>query len=222
MSKDAGSRMKIAIGLKVFLTMSLVIVFFGGAISAEQCSARLLELEDDAVYAPWRDLYKEEKKHKKYDEENPCVFCCLPHEDGHNFILARYDHCFVLLNIYPYTKGHLLVIPYQHTARLSDLSPEARLEIMNVVALAVDGLEPLLRCIGFNIGVNMGEAAKASVPDHLHIHVMPRYKVDAGFAHLIGGTKVVVWDLAALYGKLLPVFQPDFEQLGRSDGDAAG
>jgi ATP adenylyltransferase len=98
------------------------------------------------------------------------------------------------------------VIPYQHTARLSDLSQEARLEIMNVVAYVVDVLQKELECEGFNIGVNMGQAAKASVPDHLHIHVMPRYKVDSGFAHLIGGTKVVAWDLAALYERLLLLF----------------
>ena len=110
------------------------------------------------------------------------------------------------MNIYPYTKGHLLVIPYQHTARLSDLPPEARLEIMNVVAYLVDHVQNLLECEGFNIGINMGEAAKASVPDHLHIHVMPRYKVDAGFAQLIGGTKVVAWDLADLYEQLLTIF----------------
>jgi diadenosine tetraphosphate (Ap4A) HIT family hydrolase len=102
-----------------------------------------------------------------------------------------------------------LVIPYQHTARLSDLSEPARLEIMNVVAHTVDLLQDVLRCEAFNIGVNMGEGAKASVPDHLHIHIMPRYKVDAGFAQLIGGTKVVAWNLEELYELLLPLFQCD-------------
>ncbi len=173
----------------------------------QRCSTRLLDLAEDAVYAPWRDVYKEENKRAHADHKKSCVFCDVPAEDGHNFILARYQHCFIILNIYPYTKGHLLVIPYQHTARLSDLCQEARLEIVNAIALAVDILKGLLNCEGFNVGVNMGEVAKASVPDHLHVHVMPRYKVDAGFAHLIGGTKVVAWDLLELYQKLAPLFQ---------------
>ena len=179
-------------------------------VSAVGCSARLLELQEDAVYTPWRDTYKKKEETKTRSctdcQQKQCVFCALPGEEGHNFILARYEHCFVLMNIYPYTKGHILVIPYQHTASLARLSQEARLEIMNVIAHAVDVLRSVLGCEGFNIGVNMGEAAKASVPDHLHFHVMPRYKVDAGFAHLIGGTKVVAWDLLDLYEELLPVF----------------
>lgn len=186
----------------------LSLLFIGWTtVQAQECSSLLLELAEDAVYAPWRDEYKEQHKKVRSSVEKTCVFCDLPREEGHNFILARYKHCFVVLNIYPYTKGHLLVIPYQHTARLSDLCQEARLEMVNVIALAVDGLKEVLNCDGFNVGVNMGEVAKASVPDHLHVHVMPRYKVDAGFAHLIGGTKVVAWDLWELYQKLLPVFQ---------------
>lgn len=175
--------------------------------ATQHCSARLLDLAEDAVYAPWRDVYKEEHKQTTINRKKSCVFCDLPAEEGHNFILARYQHCFVILNIYPYTKGHLLVIPYQHTARLSDLPQEARLEMVNAIALAVDQLKELLQCEGFNVGVNMGEVAKASVPDHLHVHVMPRYKVDAGFAHLIGGTKVVAWDLWELYQKIEPRFR---------------
>lgn len=173
---------------------------------SKKCSSHLLELADDAVYAPWRDIYKKESK-KKHTYEQGCIFCCLPHEEGHNFILARYEHCFVLLNIYPYTKGHLLVIPYQHTANLSDLSEEARTEVFDVVAFCLDGLKEILHCDGFNMGMNIGEAAKASVPDHLHVHIMPRYKVDAGFAHVIGGIKVVAWDLEELYELLLPMFE---------------
>jgi ATP adenylyltransferase len=184
----------------------LISIAYTCSASAE-CSSRLLELADNAVYAPWRDIYKKEtKKQRSYNQG--CVFCVLPEEEqGHNFILARYEHCFVLMNIYPYTKGHLLIIPYQHTASISSLCPEARLEIMNVIAFCLDTLKEVLQCEGFNVGMNIGEAAKASVPDHLHIHVMPRYKVDAGFAHLIGGTKVVAWDLEELYCLLLPVFQ---------------
>ena len=170
------------------------------------CSSHLLKLADDAVYAPWRDTYKEAVKEKKsYDQS--CVFCALFEEEGHNFILARYEYCFVLLNIYPYTKGHLLVIPYQHAANLADLCPEARFEIINVVSFCLNELKSFLKCEGFNVGMNVGQAAKASVPEHLHVHVMPRYKVDAGFAHLIGGTKVVAWDLQELYYNLLPIFE---------------
>lgn len=187
------------------------IISFSSLQADESCvytpsSPLLFELEEDAVYTPWRDIYKQQEKKSRFKKEKSCIFCLLSTEPGHNFILARYNHCFLLMNIYPYTKGHLLVIPYQHTASLSDLPEAARLEIMNVVAYAVDVLKDTLECEGFNIGVNMGEAAKASVPDHLHIHVMPRYKVDSGFAQLIGGTKVVAWDLAALYELLLPLF----------------
>jgi ATP adenylyltransferase len=196
---DGAVRLKILLG-------SIFFMIAGDCAAECACSSMLLGLEEDAVYAPWRDTYKEVRKQVRSLEDKTCIFCCLPAEEGHNFILARYEHCFVVLNIYPYTKGHLLVIPYQHTSRLSELPEAARLEIMNVIAQSVDILEQELRCIAFNIGVNIGEGAKASVPDHLHVHVMPRYKVDAGFAHLIGGTKVVAWDLEELYERLLPCF----------------
>lgn len=184
-----------------------LIVISLGFVKLKSASELLLELAEDAVYAPWRNEYKEQRKRcVSCTPAKTCVFCELPCQEGHNFILAQHDHCFVLLNIYPYTKGHILVIPYQHTACLSDLPQEARLEIMNVVAHAVDVLESALNCVAFNIGINLGEGAKASVPEHLHIHVMPRYKVDSGFAHLIGGIKVVAWDLEELYHLLLPLF----------------
>lgn len=196
--------------IHLFLLMPLVIMSY---VSLKCQESVWCNWQEEAIYAPWRDIYKEKEKPDTssgngthQEVELRCVFCRAPKGPGHNFVLARYTHCFVILNIYPYTKGHVLVIPYQHTASLSDLSTEARLEIMNVVAKAVDDLKEVLHCEGFNIGVNMGEAAKASVPDHLHIHVMPRYKVDSGFAHLIGGVKVVAWDLEALYEQLKPLF----------------
>lgn len=198
---DAALRMK-------FLLGTLLIMVIGWSRAEQICSPILLDLDDPScvVYAPWRETYKDKSK-RKHCHQCRCVFCAAPCDEGHNFILARYEHCFVLMNIYPYTKGHLLVVPYQHTANLSALTPEARLEIMNVVAFCLDHLKETLPCEGFNVGMNIGEAARATVPDHLHVHVMPRYKVDAGFAHLIGGIKVVDWDLEELYHRLLPIFQ---------------
>lgn len=178
------------------------------AAQASNTEALLEQMYEPAIYAPWRDIYKARSK----KTTSACVFCDYAEKRLVDFpVLACYEHCFVVLNIYPYTKGHVLVIPYQHGSSLSDLPAEARAEIMHVVAFSVDAIQGVLGCPGFNIGVNMGSVAKASIPDHLHFHVMPRYEVDAGFATVIGGVRVVAWDLLELYQAILAQYQHNIE-----------
>ena len=112
----------------------------------------------------------------KTKKKGGCVFCDALHkEDGpDNLIIARGRFSFVILNLYPYNSGHLMILPLEHRANLEDLSTEIRLEIMEQTTLAVAVLKKVVHPQGFNVGINIGEAAGAGIADHIHVHVIPR------------------------------------------------
>lgn len=138
-----------------------------------------------------------------------CPFCftlnqsCL---DTKSYILKELKYSAILLNIYPYNNGHLLVIPKRHRATLNDLNPEERFEIMEVINLCTSILGGILKPDGFNIGINLSRGAGATVPEHLHIHVVPRWNGDTNFLLILDGTKPVSVDLDTLYKCLKPLF----------------
>lgn len=163
------------------------------------------------LHAPWRDQYANNPNHpsRRPDASSEeCVFCTQSNEknDAQNFILKRFEHCYVMLNKYPYNAGHLLIIPYAHKKTLSDLSHDTRAELMETVSLSTDVLKKTLQCDGINVGINIGEGAGAGIPSHLHIHVLPRWINDTNFMPALADTKVISFDLATMYEQLKKEF----------------
>jgi ATP adenylyltransferase len=161
------------------------------------------------LYAPWRGTYSKEAQEQTHLRSG-CPFCnhLVSHDDIKNYILKRYQHCAVLLNAYPYNPGHLLIIPHAHVANLHDLTPEARAEIMDATAEAVYILEQALHNDGTNVGLNIGgSSAGGSIPEHLHIHIVPRWPGDTNFLPVLAQTKQLSEDLNVVYKKLKPAFE---------------
>lgn len=125
--------------------------------------------------------------------ENGCVFClALDLDDGlENLIVHRGQYAYVILNRYPYTSGHLMVVPFVHLPNLEDLEPEVRIEIIELVARCLQLLKLNYKAQGFNVGANIGSAAGAGIPKHFHFHIVPRWEGDTNFMSAIGETRVV-------------------------------
>ena len=150
------------------------------------------------IWAPWRIEYIRSKKPEE------CIFCVKPDEerDAANYILFRGEHNFVILNLYPYNPGHLMVAPYKHTADLSDLTDEELLEHFDLVKKSTRALIQAYSPHGFNIGINMGKAAGAGIDDHIHTHVVPRWNGDTNFLTVLSDVKVISHALDATYKEL--------------------
>jgi ATP adenylyltransferase len=133
-----------------------------------------------------------------------CVFCqaSAADDDVSNLVLHRGQQCFVVMNLYPYNTGHLMVVPYEHVDDLASLAPEARSEMAELSASFCTGLKQVMGCDGLNLGMNLGSVAGAGISDHLHQHIVPRWKGDANFMPIVGGTKVLPELIPATYGKL--------------------
>ena len=156
----------------------------------------------DVLWAPWRMDYI---LGPKPDE---CVFC-IPEEtdeDGERYILCRAKHCFVLLNKFPYNNGHLMVTPYRHVNKLTDLIQEEASEVMKYITASCDILEQAFNPQGINVGLNIGEAAGAGIASHLHFQLVPRWSGDASFMAVFGETVVIPEYLSSTYNKLKPLF----------------
>ncbi|MBL8148733.1 MAG: HIT domain-containing protein [Blastocatellia bacterium] len=142
----------------------------------------------DHLWSPWR--YQYIAKEKKYNE---CVFCRLPKEerDEETFIVYRGCFNYIVLNIFPYTSGHLLVIPFQHTSSFSDIEKEVSDEMMDLTKKCQAVLQQEYKPDGFNLGMNLGVASGAGVAEHLHMHILPRWFGDANFTSVIGETRIL-------------------------------
>jgi ATP adenylyltransferase len=151
------------------------------------------------LWSPWRMTYIE--KHK--DEEG-CVFCeAQVQPDGpENLIVFRGERAFVILNRYPYTSGHLMIVPYAHHPSLEGLDPESRAESMELVARAIVVLRQVYQPQGFNIGVNIGDAAGAGIKEHVHLHVVPRWTGDTNFMSALARTRVLPEKLEQTYARV--------------------
>lgn len=157
----------------------------------------------DRLFSPWRMTYI-----TSTGEPRACVFCEARDASGpESLLLYRGRDCFVVLNLYPYNNGHLMVVPNRHIAALSDASAEERCELMELTRVAEQALAELYRPQGLNVGMNLGRAAGAGVVDHLHVHVVPRWLGDANFMSVVGDTRVLPEDLATTVARLRPVFE---------------
>ncbi|HYJ12022.1 MAG TPA: HIT domain-containing protein, partial [Thermomicrobiales bacterium] len=130
-----------------------------------------------------------------------CVFCVAAagDDDVSSLILHRGEHVFVIMNLFPYNTGHLMVVPYDHVNDLAALSVAARSELIELTAAFTTGLTRVMGSEGINLGMNLGAAAGAGIADHLHQHLVPRWIGDANFMPLVGGTKVLPELLPATY-----------------------
>lgn len=158
----------------------------------------------DYLWTPWRYQYIANINIRG----NRCVFCIdgSPEKDEAAFVLYRAKLNFVILNIFPYTSGHLLISPFEHIADLSESSPEQMSEMMLLAKKCRSVLQEIYRPDGFNLGMNLGRCAGAGVEHHLHLHVVPRWIGDSNFMTVIGESRVLPDDLTATYQKLRPCF----------------
>jgi ATP adenylyltransferase len=141
--------------------------------------------------------------------EAGCVFCGKVSEadDRKNLVLHRGKSCFVLMNLFPYNNGHLMVIPYAHVSEIRDIGRETSLELWELLCRSQEVLKRVMHPDGFNIGLNVGRVAGAGIDIHLHAHIVPRWNGDTNFMPVIGETKVISQALGATYDALLPLFQ---------------
>ena len=151
------------------------------------------------LWSPWRYRYI-----ASADKQDACVFCTIQNsrDDATNFVLYRGRLVFVVLNLFPYTSGHLMIVPYEHTASFARLNQEATSEMFELAKRSQAILDEEYHADGFNIGLNLGRAAGAGIADHIHVHVVPRWMGDANFVSIIGETRVLPEDLATTYQRL--------------------
>ena len=158
----------------------------------------------DRLWSPWRFNYV-----SKAEIPRGCLFCDKPAEqdDRKNLIVYRGDRTFVILNLFPYTAGHLMIAPYAHIATLQDASDEIATEMIRLARLAEKHLRIIYKPEGLNMGINLGECAGAGVAGHLHMHVLPRWCGDANFMTTIGETRVLPEDINVTFEKLAGAFR---------------
>lgn len=151
------------------------------------------------LWSPWRMTYIQSDKN-----ENGCAFCQeLVRSDGPgNLIVARGKHTFLILNRYPYTSGHVMVVPYAHVSTLSELDHMTRTEMMEIINRAINLLQELYHPQGFNIGINIGIAAGAGITEHIHMHAVPRWTGDTNFMSALGNTRVLPESLEESYQRI--------------------
>lgn len=157
----------------------------------------------ETLWAPWRMTYIERGR------PSTCLFCeaAYTQHDEKDLLLYRGRSVFVLMNLYPYNPGHLMIAPYRHLDDLGKLAPDEQVELIQEAARSTKILRETMSPDGFNLGMNQGKLAGAGIEDHLHFHVVPRWNGDTNFMPIVGGTKVISEDLAATYRKLVSLFR---------------
>ncbi len=156
----------------------------------------------ERLWAPWRLEYIAGEK------TEGCIFCVFPSQDDDrkNRILYRGEHAFVIMNAFPYSNGHLLVVPYCHISDLTELNDEQSLELMQLVKKSICVLKEAFRPDGINVGVNQGTAAGAGIADHVHLHIVPRWNGDTNFMPVFADVKVIPEALETTYDKLKSIY----------------
>ena len=156
-------------------------------------------MAEQRIWAPWRLRYV--KNAKRSDE---CVFCAKPGagDDRANLIVHRGERCFVILNLFPYTNGHLMVEPFDHIARFQDVEPEVTGEMIGLAQQAMRRMDEVYDPEGFNVGMNQGRVAGAGVDGHIHLHVVPRWAGDNNYMPVLADTRVMPQSLEESYDAL--------------------
>lgn len=173
----------------------------------------------DRMWAPWRKAYIRPSK----SPQNGCLFCRLiqlpASQDSKNYIVKRTPLNFAILNLYPYNNGHVLIVPNRHVDRIEKLTDAEKLDWLELYEEVAQALQSKMKAQGLNVGMNLGRAAGAGIPKHLHLHIVPRWKGDVNFMPVLGGTKVISESLASVHdvlSKALHGSQKKSSRMGRS------
>ena len=158
-------------------------------------------MANQRIWAPWRLKYV---KDASKDDEQECIFCAKPEagDDEANLIVHRGERCFVILNLFPYTNGHLMIAPYEHVGAIQAIEPETTAEMVALSQKAITVLEDAYSPHGFNVGFNQGRVAGAGVEHHIHMHVVPRWGGDTNFMPVLADTRVMPQSLEESYAAL--------------------
>jgi len=158
------------------------------------------------LFSPWRMKYIQ---NHKGSEATGCIFCSALNEpdNNENLVVSRGKTAFVLLNLFPYTCGHMMVAPFAHMASLDDLEPVGRSEMMELISQCLVVLKKIYEPQAFNVGANIGEAAGAGVPGHVHLHIVPRWPGDTNFMSTVGEVRVLPESINQTYDRILTAWQ---------------
>ena len=160
-------------------------------------------MAEQRLWAPWRLEYIKGPKPEE------CIFCAGPGagDDAAKYVVRRGEHCFAMLNAFPYNNGHLMVSPYRHVPSIEELDEAELLELMTLTQASLSALRAAYQPEGFNLGVNQGKIAGAGVEDHVHLHVVPRWSADTNFMPVIGDTRVLPQSLEDSYRDVTKAFE---------------
>lgn len=159
------------------------------------------------MWSPWRSNYIDSFKDSGKDEG--CVFCKAQNtsvEDDESLVLYKGELTFLMMNLYPYNNGHLMIIPYRHISNYTDLSVDELNEIFDLNKRAMLALNKIMSPHGFNFGANIGKAAGAGIHEHIHFHLVPRWNGDTNFMPVLGEVKIISQDLLETKNKFIQVF----------------
>jgi ATP adenylyltransferase len=155
------------------------------------------------IWAPWRVQYI------RAQNALGCIFCDKPKEnnDEENFLLYRGNLNFVIMNLFPYNPGHLMIVPYRHVGRLEDMTAEERNDHYEIVSHSVGVLKAVTGTDNYNLGMNLGRVAGAGIDEHIHTHIVPRWNGDNNFMPVIGETRVISESMTDIYKRLKAKFR---------------
>ena len=168
----------------------------------------------DRLYTPWRMKYVSSVK----QDAHGCVFCASFEAektcDRDNFVVYRGPATFTVMNIYPYNTGHLMILPQQHVATLTEVPLQAQVEMITLASYFTELLTRLMNPDGFNIGINIGKASGAGIVDHIHTHIVPRWAGDSNFMTIVGNTRIPPESVEDTYDKILAELDASPPQIG--------
>ncbi len=159
----------------------------------------------EKLWSPWRSKYIESFK-KEPDVNIHCSLftrILIENNDRKNYILHRGKTCFIIMNLYPYNSGHLMIVPYKEVKEFSELDTDTRLEMFEMLDLGMEILNDAVKPHGFNLGANIGRVAGAGIEDHIHFHIVPRWNGDTNFMPVLNDVKVISQAMEDTYDKLL-------------------
>lgn len=165
----------------------------------------------EKLWSPWRSNYIDSFKEA---DDSKCVFCSAQDEkmeDEKSLLLHKGKHSFIMMNLYPYNNGHLMIIPYRHISDYLELTEDEITEIHSFTKLSIAALKEIMSPHGFNFGANLGQAAGAGIHTHLHFHLVPRWNGDTNFMPVLGEVKIISQDLLVTKNKLVQSFEKLFE-----------